>query len=494
MPTTLLLIIGERELAPHQQAMEAVGFSSFFCSLTGGGKTAEQSLVLLRTVVKLLLRIHAQALRIGAVQFPPSLTMMNFFAMLVAVPLLCEAVSALVDNYPHSAGSLAVHLYGLREGLGFLRHHLRMRLRLPKRFDRNLEHLNQILCNCAKGAKLRLKRQRRSADNSEEEQVRMRRRPPGGLAELNAILQLDIDAVLALYSGGTDLEITDIRYKKFLEVLINAFYVQAPSGRISAYEHLSLRNYHQLQRDGYCLSKWFKTEPSQQFQPVIASDNVMQLLSIYVERLRPAVLGSHVTTNDADILFLTYNAKPWENIGRLVSTYWSVHSLHITTTILRSMQATEMQRKCEDGLISSAALMSINKVNGHSAMTSRKYYVKTQLRLDVASARVAYGMAPVVPLVPIVPFAPMIWGRLHPNFSSPPGMKVAWSETELGHLGALCAAILEESPAAESRMCAIALKRIRNDPSSFDVYHERHIFSSARLRVGVIGCRRLGFL
>ena len=120
--------------------------------------------------------------------------------------------------------------------------------------------------------------------------------------------------------------------------------------------------------------------------------------------------------------------------------------------------------------------------------------VKTQLRLDVASARVAYGMAPVAPLVPIVPFAPMIWGRLHPNFSSPPGMKVAWSETELGHLGALCAAILEESPAAESRMCAIALKRIRNDPSSFDVYHERHIFSSARLRVGVIGCRRLGFL
>jgi hypothetical protein len=73
---------------------------------------------------------------------------------------------------------------------------------------------------------------------------------------------------------------------------------------------------------------------------------------------------------------------------------------------------------------------------------------------------------------------PIIWGRLHPDFKK---AKARFSESEISYMRGLMRLYGMNNT---SKFIFRCLMHIRQDPLCYDIFHERHVLDSGRLRAG----------
>ncbi len=100
-----------------------------------------------------------------------------------------------------------------------------------------------------------------------------------------------------------------------------------------------------------------------------------------MENVRPSIL------QDADDpLFISLTGAPIR-FGRLVTAFFQrVTGLHINTTRIRSMEATECATLLSRNEVTVAQRDSLQKVSGHSDITSEKYYEMLDRKRDMDNA------------------------------------------------------------------------------------------------------------
>jgi hypothetical protein len=75
-------------------------------------------------------------------------------------------------------------------------------------------------------------------------------------------------------------------------------------------------------------------------------------------------------------------------------------------------------------------------------------------------------------------YAPVIWGKDHPDFGK---KRARFSVAELAYMSKL----IQRFDANDCiNFVSICLRLIREDPDAIDIFHERHVVDSARLRSG----------
>jgi hypothetical protein len=88
-----------------------------------------------------------------------------------------------------------------------------------------------------------------------------------------------------------------------------------------------------------------------------------------------------------DRLFLTFEGLYNDQLGRLITQYFSPWSLHITSTTIRSLVETEANILKKRGDISTTDFSSLQNIGGHSEKTSEEYYIKERTCDDIEAGK-----------------------------------------------------------------------------------------------------------
>ena len=152
-------------------------------------------------------------------------------------------------------------------------------------------------------------------------------------------------------------------------------------GRVGVFDHATNDTAIELINQKYALDSLFKTSLQYGLQPLTTSAASLELLKLYVDVVRPKLME-----NGTDPLFISLTGSA-VRIGRYVSAFFKrVCGLHITTTTIRSIIATESACLFSNGKISASARDSIQNINGHSGITAQKYYQKRSRIDDMENA------------------------------------------------------------------------------------------------------------
>ena len=493
MPKKTIVALANHHIVPHETSIVQLGWHKYFQGYAGGCRTEDQSNTILKIVIKFLLRVHSRALQME-IAFDKNTTMMHFFQQLVMVPALFEPLMLLLDNYPYTESSLCIHIYAVKDALKFLEHNLRSNL--PEGFDRAVEFFRDCLSNAGKGAKRKVKRGSRLKDTTIETAVKDRKFPPGGLVQLQASLKTEADRIILLFSAASMPELHETLYKNVLEVIICAFYCFSVQGRVGAFELFNMANYRELVAKTWTLSRHFKTQGTHIYQPILADPLTLELVVMYFEKIRPHICPPNTVASEKDVFFLTYQGRPFSNIGRLITSFWREREdLSLTATTFRSLVTSDVNRRVDAGELGQTHIAAVAKINGHLQGTSREYYLKTMFALTVQAAREAMGTplhADAAPAASVVvpALVAKVWGSSHPSFGAPHGQKAPWSIDELDYLRTLCAGILEQTPEKKGRLMSIALRMILKDEQAQPVFLWRHVATAARLRAGYLASEK----
>ena len=167
-------------------------------------------------------------------------------------------------------------------------------------------------------------------------------------------------------------------------------------GRVGVFDHATNDTAIELIDQKYALDSLFKTSLQYGLQPLTTSAASLELLKLYVDVVRPKLME-----NGTDPLFISLTGSA-VRIGRYVSAFFKrVCGLHITTTTIRSIIATESACLFSNGKISASARDSIQNINGHSGITAQKYYQKRSRIDDMENASTVINQLLSSPSCPI---------------------------------------------------------------------------------------------
>lgn len=252
-------------------------------------------------------------------------------------------------------------------------------------------------------------------------------------------------------------------------------------------------------RVGYARNNQFKTEGKYHYQVVYFVHSVKNLLKTYIKILRPRVAPPNAKADRNDFLFLNFGGKADEKApSRCVTNFFQrVSGLNINCTAIRGLVETDADSKFQRGEITEADRNAICYVNGHTPATARQYYIKQRVDDEQERARrvMGYGEegeerddAGTLTDAVFTPMAVEQWGSEHPDRGKVLTRKAQWSQAEKNYLANTVEEIQREGGGMNERfnknLMAECLRRIRADPNSRAIFHQRHIANSARLRSG----------
>lgn len=215
--------------------------------------------------------------------------------------------------------------------------------------------------------------------------VKDRRMPPGGLAQLQAVVEARMTWALNTYTENIDKQ----TFTSFMCLLYAALYVFSVQGRQSGVMDMTYQQGWELLRRGYSNSTQFKTASKWQLQPVTLSELSMKLLAMYLRHIRPWV--ERTKPRRQDPLWLDFDGEAEKHIGKRVSEFFRKSlGLHITTTAIRSLVETTMDSMFRRGEISNEEKAAVHKINGHTSIVAEDYYVQQDRANDVFHARQAF--------------------------------------------------------------------------------------------------------
>ena len=193
------------------------------------------------------------------------------------------------------------------------------------------------------------KKERSNSQPKIQEGIRDRRIPEGGLQELQATFLEELTGFLARWRESAPLK---TRVKECIGLLIAGCYVLAPQGRISGFASMKMDNVPALQK-GHSLAKDFKTKGTYGYQPVIFPEEVQSIFKIYIEDLRPAVVGGGRVCG-TDPLWINGKglAVAKSDLSRSLTRFYEKSiGLHISPTMCRALVETHVAQKFENGTI-----------------------------------------------------------------------------------------------------------------------------------------------
>ena len=393
-----------------------------------------------------------------------------------------------------------------------------------------------------------------SVDNTIEALISARKWPKGGLKELHDAVLSQIPWARKICSQHPSCIHDATVYSHFMQLLISVFYtgtvcifdtrakllffnyaviVGSQQGRVGVFNHATNDTAIELSLQTYALDPIFKTSLQYGLQPLTTSDASIELLKLYVEIVRPKLMEE---ANDPLFISLSGSAI---RIGRYVSAFFNrVCGLHINTTTIRSIIATESAFLYSKGEISTAARDSIQHISGHSGITAQKYYQKRSRVQDIEnSSSVINHLLGNLPCQQHFPVAnaldsspPLHFPVANALDSSPPPhfpvklessvgvgfksaiclesrcptsspfvhihsntellspttdsqRKVPWTDTEIRIVGTWCKLYREQHP-GNKNVVASCLHYIRSNKAVSTHFHPHHIADSTRLRWG----------
>ena len=225
-----------------------------------------------------------------------------------------------------------------------------------------------------------------------------------------------------------------------------------------------------------------------------------------MKTVRPAIVRSTAEgscVHRSDPLFLNFEGKQEDEIGRLVNRYFKrkLH-LHITTTAIRSLVSTNAHDLKAEGIISESTLNAVNNINGHSSQMVEAHYLMSDRIRDVERGRkmfeamfrrddvVATGENAAdgnswTGLSAKPGWQHMPWGTAHPDFGKKG--RAQWDRKELDFMDKWIKNEVATQSFERKNIMSMFLKFITVGPGHKDalpIFHSRHILDSARLRHG----------
>ncbi len=308
-------------------------------------------------------------------------------------------------------------------------------------------------------------------------------------------------------------------YLGFVGLLAASMYTFSPQGRPSGIVDMKLGQASILLQDGFAQSTVFKTQSMYGYQPVTISTVSMELLQIYLRKVRPAALMA--VALDTDPLFLKWkNRVPQAcNLGRVLGSFFKIHGeLHVTTNTLRAMVETYAETSYRTGQITLEERKAIEYCNGHSSAVVENYYLQHDRASDVTNARSVFSIlsSPLSPIpvppssssssanssdepfidiepTPLpLPFSPsswlvqddlkhIDWGTRHPCYLKTKAVRVKWTTEEVDYIEAWCSSQTIEE---HGRMTSKCFDAILEDPNAYPIFHKNHMLTPGRLRNG----------
>jgi hypothetical protein len=152
----------------------------------------------------------------------------------------------------------------------------------------------------------------------------------------------------------------------------------AIQGRVGALDHLEYHQREELLENKFVMSSQFKTGLQYGLQPVIFSSSALELFKMYLGFIRPKCMEE-----PNDPLFITFSGTCLR-VGRFVTAFYKrVLGLNINTTRIRCIVETESAQLLFKGKINQEQRDSVLNQNGHSSITSQKYYQKRSRTRDM---------------------------------------------------------------------------------------------------------------
>jgi hypothetical protein len=269
-------------------------------------------------------------------------------------------------------------------------------------------------------------------------------------------------------------------------------------GRNGGIESLRISHVSSLMKKKYALSREFKTRASLKYQPFLLSSRMRKMLVIYLNFLRPAVAGTS-SPSDEDPLWLAFSGEPLKGIGRRVKLYFLDHNLDITPTRLRGIVETYAEEQLRQGKITSEQRAAISVISGHSCKTAQDYYTRTNMHGDIMRGVKAFAAITGSsddadansaelddyedPDYEADTWASSECGN-HPSSDLAP--RAVWTDGEKNYL-LKCAAVVQREAAGRKihNLVSTIRKRIFSDRTTRNIFHQRHVLTPDRLRIGI---------
>jgi hypothetical protein len=236
-------------------------------------------------------------------------------------------------------------------------------------------------------------KKRLKSNNSQINQIKLRRLPKNGLKELMGIVTSQYKQMKEFLLEGNWKDLIDSStYSRFMGLLYSAMYTFSVQGRVGGIEALKYSSRQELLNKGYSNSNEFKTAAAFGYQPVILSNIALPLFEYYISDFRPWAVNNKIP-KESDSLWISSNGEGETRIGRLVTSFFRQNtnpSLHITTTSIRSLIETQAQSLLDKGIISELSRSSVSNINGHSSAVAKDYYVQRDRSSDVRNAQIFF--------------------------------------------------------------------------------------------------------
>lgn len=276
---------------------------------------------------------------------------------------------------------------------------------------------------------------------------------------------------------------------------------------MGSFDSLTFGQRNELLSKGVSMSNCFKTGLQFGLQPCIFPAEALELLQLYLSFMRPKMME-----NSDDLLFITFNGTPLR-VGRFVTAFFKrALGLNISTTRIRCIVETESSDLLLKGEIDQEARDSVLAVNGHSSITSQKFYQKRSRNRDVRLVQKVHSKLIASPdsavdsdseetidcvrevfLTPerspvssassvLEPVSNVNVGVLHPCYDVT-GRKVTWSATEVNIVGTWCTQHLRQHPESIN-VVSNCLRYILSNSNVRQYFHPHHVVDSTRLRWG----------
>lgn len=228
-----------------------------------------------------------------------------------------------------------------------------------------------------------------------EQQVYTGKLPAGGLLQLRDVVRSQLAWADA---EGQRKCIDDKGYYKFMCIMFSAFWVFSAQGRPGGISKMELDAIPSLREYAFTTTTQFKTRAKYAKQPITLAKESFPLFIHYVENLRPQVVARIPPSAQTERLWIGYDGKPINDVGRLVNSFFKFHTrLDISTNGIRSLVETAMEQMREQKVISTEACNAVESINGHSGQVKKDFYIMKAKASEVLLAREAFAAFPDEP-------------------------------------------------------------------------------------------------
>lgn len=322
-----------------------------------------------------------------------------------------------------------------------------------------------------------------------------REMPSGGIAELRSAVEARLKWALQIRNTILNKDL----FNQFMGVMYSSLYVNSAQGRVSGVMDITLSQSVELLQDGFATTDKFKTNSKWGLQAVSIDATSRQLITEYITFIRPQV--AHYPINPNSALFLTFTGHDEKAVGRSVTRFFRRElDLKITTTSIRSMVETEMDKMYKQGKISNEERLAVQTINGHTSAVTKDYYICEDRKMDVFHARNAFNALhdTISDLDDDTQSTPSDsssahkhseanvaadFGTEHPDYHLATAKRVRWTREEVLYIGKWCDQQFAINPNI-TNIVAKCRNYILKDPAALPIFHKIHVLDSGRLRNG----------